>query len=101
MYIYNVTIQVNLAIHELWVEWMKQKHIPEVMATGCFVKHQLVRILDIDETEAVTYAAQYYVKTLEDYKRYIEEYAETLRMDALQTWGSDFIGFRSLMQVVD
>ena len=71
------------------------------MATGCFTKFQFVRVLETDETEGVTYAAQYYAESKADYNRYIEIHAAALRADAMNTWGNQFIGFRSLMQVVN
>ncbi len=51
MYIYNVTTHVHWSIHEAWVQWMQQQHIPAVIATGCFEKHQMVRVLETDDTE--------------------------------------------------
>jgi hypothetical protein len=100
MLIYNVTSKVDHSIHESWVEWMKNKHIPQVMETGCFSKFQFVRVLDIDESDGATYAIQYYANTKEDYERYIDQFSITLRNDVLQTWGNKIAGFRSLMQVV-
>lgn len=101
MLIYNVTIKMTWAIHEAWVAWMQQTHIPEVMDTGCFTGCQLVRLLDIDESEGPTYAAQYHANNREDYDRYIEQHANRLRQDAYNKWGEQFVGFRSLMQVVN
>ena len=100
MLIYNVTSKVDHSIHEAWVEWMKNKHIPQVMQSGCFEKFQFVKLLDIDESDGVTYAIQYYANTKEDYERYIDQFSITLRNDVLQTWGNKIAGFRSLMQVV-
>lgn len=101
MFIYNVTIQVSHSIKDAWVEWMKTKHIPDVMATNCFIKYQFVKVVDIDETEGVTYAAQYYAESKAQYNRYIELFATALRDDANRNWGNQYIGFRSLMEVVD
>lgn len=101
MYIYNVTIQLAWPIHERWVNWMKSKHIPEVMETGCFSEFRFVRVLEVDETEGPTYATQYFAPSKEAYDRYIEEFATALRQDALNEWGNQFVGFRSLMQVVN
>ena len=100
MFIYNVTTQVSLQIHEAWVAWMQEKHIPEVMTKGCFTRFQFVRLLDIDESESVTYATQYYADSKAAYSRYVELYADALREDALKSWGNHAIGFRSLMQIV-
>jgi hypothetical protein len=59
MFIYNVTIQVTWAIHEQWLEWMTTIHMPEVVATGCFSTSRLLRLVEVDETEGPTFAAQY------------------------------------------
>jgi hypothetical protein len=101
MIIYNVTTQVAHSINDVWVEWMKLKHIPEIMDKGCFIKYQFVKLLDADETEGATYAVQFYAETKIDYERYIELYAKALREDVLKSWGNKIIAFRSLMEVMD
>ena len=100
MFIYNVTTQISHQIHEAWLAWMQEKHIPEVMATDCFTKFQFVRLLEVDESDSVTYATQYYAASKANYNRYIQLYANALREEALKSWGNNAIGFRSLMQVV-
>ena len=101
MLIYNVTTKVTHSIHTKWLEWMKEKHIPEVMASGCFISQRLVRLLDTDESDGVTYAAQYEVDNKELYDIYIEQHAPALRKDMMNTFGDQFISFRSLMEVVN
>lgn len=101
MYIYNVTIHLSWAIHDEWVSWMKEKHIPEVMNSGCFTDFRFVRVLEIDETEGPTYTTQYFAASKEDYEQYISSFAGTLRQDSYDKWGDQFVGFRSLMQVVN
>lgn len=101
MYIYNVTIQLSWSIHDDWVIWMKEKHIPAVMQTGCFTDFRFVRVLEVDETEGPTYATQYFAATKQEYDQYIDQFAGELRKDALDEWGNQFVGFRSLMQVVN
>ena len=100
MILYNVTIKVDWTIHDEWLEWMRQEHIPEVVATGCFIRSYLFRILETDETEGPTYAAQYFAQSKGDYDRYIELHSSLLRQKAFDLWGDKFISFRSLMEVV-
>ena len=100
MFIYNVTIKLDHSIHTEWVHWMKEKHIPDVMQSGCFTGYKFVRLLDIEETEGVTYATQYFAETKEDYDRYISFFAPSLRNDSIKQWGNKFIGFRTLMKEV-
>jgi hypothetical protein len=101
MLIYNVTIKIDWSIHDAWVQWMKQEHMPEVVDTGCFTGSQLIRLLETDEKEGPTYAAQYFAETKAAYNRYIEIHSAVLRQKTFEKWGDRFIAFRSLMQVID
>ena len=101
MLIYNVTSKVDWIIHDEWVKWMKEEHMPEVVSTGCFKHSQLLRILETDDEEGPTYAAQYFAETKEQQENYIETFAPLLRQKGLDKWGTRFISFRSIMQVVN
>ncbi len=100
MFIYNITTHVAHSIKEVWLDWMEKKHIPEIMQKECFVKYQICKVLEIDETEGVTYAIQFYAESKAQYNRYIEMYATALREDAVRCWGNKTIGFRSLMELI-
>ena len=101
MFIYNVTIKIAHSIHDEWLQWMKEVHIPEVMNTGCFEKFVFVRLLETDEEEGPTYAVQYYASSKAGYNRYIELYAPALRKAGMDKWGDRFIAFRTLMEVMN
>ena len=100
MYIYNVTTIVQHAIHIPWVKWMQEEHIPAVVASGCFTHFQMVRLLETDEAEGVTYATQFFVQSQELYERYVTDFAPALRKVAENQWGDAIFGFRSFMQIV-
>lgn len=101
MIIYNVTIKPAWEIHEAWLEWMTKEHIPEMIATGLFFRHQLVRLLEIDDNDGPTYAIQYYSRNKPDYDQYIREYAPIMREKGVKLWGDRFVSFRTLMQVIN
>jgi len=100
MFIYNVTIKLDEVIHEQWLQWLQQEHIPEVIATGCFTKATILRLLEIDDSEGPTYAIQYFAESKAQYNRYIEKFAPEMRQRSFDKWGNQFIAFRSVMQVV-
>jgi hypothetical protein len=101
MFIYNVTTKVDWSIHDAWVKWMQEIHIPEVMAAECFENVQFVRLLEIDEEDGPTYAAQFTAPSKAMYNRYIEKHAPSLREKANAEWGNKYISFRTLMQIVN
>ena len=101
MLIYNVTAKVDWSIHDEWVKWMLNEHLPEMVNTGCFMNSKLLRLLEVDENEGPTYAAQYFAGNKVDYDRYIKEYAGSVRKKYTEKWGDRVIAFRTVMQVVE
>lgn len=98
--IYNVTVKVEWSIHHDWLEWMKTEHMPEVAATGCFTHFHLVRLIESDDRDGPTYAAQYFALTKSDYDRYIDQYSVNLRNKAIELWGDQLVAFRTVMEIV-
>ena len=101
MLVYNVTLKVNWPIHEAWVKWMKEKHIPDVLGTNCFIENRFMRLLETDEDEGPTYAMQYLAESREKYDQYIDLHAPAMRKDLADNWGDNFVAFRSLMELVN
>jgi len=101
MIIYNVTIKVAKAIKDEWLAWLKEEHVPEVLDTKCFSKATIHHLLDTDDDEGPTYVIQYSAEHMEDYKRYIDEFAGTMRQRSFDRWGDQFIAFRTIMEVVN
>ena len=100
MVIYNVTVKVERSIAAGWVKWMKEEHIPDIIATGCFTHATILRLLETDESEGPTYAVQYHAESKALYNRYISNFADEMRKKAFDKWGDKFIAFRSVMEVV-
>ena len=100
MFIYNVTVKVDWSIHDAWVKWMLNEHFTEMINTGCFIQAQLFSILETDEKEGPTYAAQYSAESKAAYSRYVSIHSERIRKKYSDKWGDRFMAFRSLMQAV-
>ena len=54
MIIYNVTINIENDVQDTWVTWMKETHIPQVMATGFFTTFSFNKLLSRQEDETGT-----------------------------------------------
>lgn len=100
MIIYNVTTKVAHHIAEAWLAWMHEEHIPDMVGTGLFTHAIVLRLLEQDETEGLTYAVQYHAESKANYNLYIARHADNMRSKAFAKWGDQFIAFRTLMQIV-
>lgn len=100
MILYNVTVKVDLEIHDEWFRWMKEKHIPDVINTGLFVDSKMCQLLGQDESEGITYAIQYFCESMEDYEKYVKEFSPQLQKEHNERYKDRFVAFRTLMEVV-
>lgn len=102
MIIYNVTVKIERSIHGDWVDWMRNVHIPEVMATGYFTKSTMLRLLEppADE-EGITYAIQYTCNNIEALRRYQEEESPALQAKVAERYEGKFFAFRTILKVVE
>jgi hypothetical protein len=101
MFIYNITIKVDNSIIDEWLQWQKEIHIPEILATGAFYDFRFFQLQDQDESDGKTFAMQYFAAVRKDYDQYIRLYAPILREKAIRKWGDKFIAFRTLLKSVD
>jgi hypothetical protein len=100
MVLYNVTVKIDDDVHNEWIEWMKQSHIPQVLATGCFSDNKICRILDLEDTDGHTYSIQYLAEDYGTLKRYMTEFAPALQKDHTDRYKDKFVAFRTVMEVV-
>ena len=100
MIIYNVTMKVDWTISKEWLRWMQETYIPEIISTRCFEKHLFVQLLQVDDTEGPTFAAQYYAKTISNYNRYLQNHAFAFNDVISKKWGDKCLSFGTLMKVM-
>lgn len=99
MIIYNVTINVEESIEKEWLSWMQQTHIPEVIATGKFVKALLTKVRVDEEMGGVTYSVQYGCPSQEHLETYYAEDQERLQEAGAQFAGK-CVSFRTELEVI-
>ncbi len=99
MIIYNVTINVENDVHDEWLKWMRESHIPDVLKTGYFLEHKICKVLNVED-EGTTYSIQYTSKTMEDYEGYKANEAARLQKEVMDKFKGKFVAFRSLLEVI-
>lgn len=100
MIIYNITVKVATGASENWLKWMKEVHIPEMLATGLFSEYRISRLLEQDDSEGPTFAIQFYAPTMEDYQIFKNKHQRALRQKGYDTFGDQFIAFSTVMEVL-
>ena len=100
MILYNVTVSIDPAIAEDWVNWMRTNHIPDVMATGCFVESRISRVHG-EEEGGETYAITYLSPSQEKMDEYQQQHAHLLQKDHSERYAGKFAAFRTILSVIE
>lgn len=91
--IYEVTVEFTGDDTAEFEAYMAGKHIPDVLATGCFAAAFLAR-------EGQRYIVGYHVDTPENMERYLAEFAPKLRDDVMARYEGQVEISRRMLDIV-
>ncbi|MEP5610821.1 MAG: DUF4286 family protein [Cyclobacteriaceae bacterium] len=101
MILYNVTVNIDADVEQEWIMWMKETHIPEVMETGFFTEHRMMKMLSEAEDETgTTYAIQYMADSLDQLETYLNTVATKLQKASIIKYGTKMAAFRTVLEEV-
>lgn len=101
MIIYNVTVNIDNSVAEEWLQWMKEVHIPEIMATTFFIKSQIARVMGDEDSGGKTYAIQYTARNMEDLMEYQRDHAPALQAKHTARYQDRYVAFRTVLEVIE
>lgn len=100
MILYNITIKVESDIHEDWLQWMQQTHIPAYIRTGLFTEYKFCRIMGDADEHGITYALQFVSQDQKTFQIYQQLHAKRLQNLQAERYPNKYVTFRTLMEVV-
>ena len=100
MLLYNVTVGVDKDIEDEWLQYMKEKHIKDVLNTGLFVESKMYKVLHDQDDGTISYSIQYFARSIEDVQQYLEVFAPVLIEQHRKKFEHKHIAFRTLLEEV-
>ena len=100
MIIYNVTTNIHESVHDQWLKWMQEKHIPEILATKKFSTARIVKVLIEEEMGGTTYSVQYTTDSKSTLEKYYLEDAPKFRQEASALFGDKMLAFRTELELI-
>ena len=83
---YEVTARLDKRIAEEYERYLREEHIPDLMATGCFLEATFARQEEVkvaNDDPWIRFRSSYLAPDRAALERYFREHAERLRGDAL------------------
>lgn len=100
MILYNVTSSLDPEVEQEWVAFLREVHLPNVMATGLFVRNQLCHLLN-EEEGGVTYAAQYFCNSTGQLEEFQEQFELALEADLTTRFPGQYVSFRTVLEIIE
>ncbi|MEM8893563.1 MAG: DUF4286 family protein [Bacteroidota bacterium] len=100
MILYNVTVNIEKDVEAEWLEWMRNEHIPAVLATGFFKHNKIFRLLNETENNDSTYSIQYFAEGMDQLSTYLEDYAPALVKEHMDRYKYKHVAFRTVLEEI-
>lgn len=100
MFLYNETIGIDQSLEKEWLDWLKNKYIPEVMKTGMFVESRIYKVLHENDDGTVSYSVQYFASSIQHVQQYLEHHAPPLVNELRTKFRDKHVAFRTLLEEV-
>lgn len=101
MITYSVFIYLKKVAESDWLNFIKQKHIEEVMNTGCFIEYKFQKQIESDNEDEVNFRIDYYLKNMDKMNEYIEIHSTALKQDVLDRFGGYFRAERRIYEHIE
>ncbi len=98
--LYIVHVAIDDEVHDEWLAWMLDHHLPDVVATGCFAQAWACRDEARDEPGRRAYAFTYRALDEAAWTRYAENHAPALQRDHTERFEGRFAASRELLPVL-
>jgi len=100
MYIVNQTLLVEDSILAEWLDWVRLIYIPEVMASGFFSSHKMLKLIEGGTGEGSTFALQFVLHSEKYKKDAIHNFEVKYEWLITDTFGTKTLFFRTLLEDV-
>lgn len=97
MILYNITFAIEKNIEDEWRQWIKDQHIPRVMAYQLFSDYRFYKVLSTEPGDNPSYCLQYFVPAITDFQFYLEKYASEV-MKHLDQYRGQYAAFQTILE---
>lgn len=100
MILYNITFHVELGVLTDFKEFLIEEHLPFISNHSDIIEHKLLKLLNVDESEAMTYTLQYYLKDMGTYNQHMAVIDRKLKREIFEQYGEKVLYFCSVLEKV-
>lgn len=101
MLIYNITYLVADRETETWLQWMKEKVIPEMLAADIFANPQIAKVLTNLDEGGSSYSVQFHCDSAYELDKWQQTNVENLQEECSRMFGAEVLFFPTILKLID
>lgn len=98
-YIYNITVNIQPDIHDIWMGKIQNQYVQDVLKSGCFTHAKVLRLPAQGEGEH-TYSLQFISPDKEALKDFYRRYAPDIYKRIIRQYGEKILFFGTELEVL-
>lgn len=101
MIIYNTTYHVTDKVYASFLNWIKEKHIPHMIAEGKFSDARVSKVISQEEQEGNSVSVQLTAVNMESYSAWNQQYGDLFRMEIASLFSGEVLYFCTFLEVIE
>jgi len=101
MFIFNTTYLVSDEVHETWLDWVRNQHIPFMLDSTYFTHPQVARVITSDKQDGTSFSVQFHVNDMHTLKQWKNEYSDLFQENCSKQFGTEVIFFTTVLEIVE
>jgi len=91
---------MSKAVAPKWKQFFMDKHLADVVNTGYFTGYSFRQLIDVKNTEEVTFISEYYFNEMSDFETYNQNAASALKKEVMELFDGQFKASRQIMTII-
>ena len=101
MLIFNTTYLVSDDVHESWLEWIREQHIPFMLDSTYFSQPQVARVITSAKQDGTSFSVQFHIQDMHTLKLWNKEYNSLFQENCSKQFGTEVIFFTTVLELIE
>lgn len=100
MLLYNVTVGIDKAAEQDWLQYIREYHIPLILQTGLFTEAKMFKVIHDQNDETISYSLQFFAASIEHLNQYLDVFAPRIVEEHRRKFLHQHVVFQTLLEEV-
>ena len=101
MLVFNTTYYVPDALKQSFLLWLRHEYLPQVAATSIMQSPRVLKVIGSNVDEQTSIAVQFDVASLQEVRRWRNEYEERLNAKMSLEFDGQILSFSTMLEQID